>query len=319
MSPSSEPISNLQAVLASGRFAVTSEAGPPRGADAEVMRRKKALLDGAVDACNVTDNQTAVVRMSSVAACRLIYELGMEPVLQMVCRDRNRIAMQSDLLGAYALGIRNVLALSGDHQTFGDHRTAKNVYDIDSIQLLQLIRRMGDEHRFAGGEEVEGPFRMFVGAAWNPFAEPRAIRVPRLAKKIKAGAQFVQTQCIYNLDYFEEVMEKTRNRGLHHKCHIMGGVTPLRSLKMAQYMATNVAGMDIPDAVLKRLQGVPKEVKGGQKQEGIKIAIETLQRLRRIEGVAGAHIMAIEWEDLVPTLVKEAGLFPRPTPGRVAA
>lgn len=317
MSPANAPISHLQAVLASGQFAVTSEAGPPRGADAEVMRRKKALLDGAVDACNVTDNQTSVVRMSSVAACRIVHELGMEPVLQMVCRDRNRIALQSDLLGAYALGIRNVLALSGDHQSFGDHRSAKNVFDIDSIQLVQLIRRMGEERKFAGGDPLEGEFRMFVGAAWNPFAEPRAIRVARLAKKVKAGAQFVQTQCIYNLEYFEEVMDKVRGRGLHEQVHILGGVTPLRSLKMAKYMATQVAGMDIPDAVLARLAAVPKEVKGGQKAEGIRIAIETLRRLQRIPGVAGAHIMAIEWEDLVPTLVKEAGLHPRP--GRIAA
>lgn len=315
----SEPISNLQAVFQAGQFAVTSEAGPPRGADVEVMKKKKGFLEGYVDACNVTDNQTSVVRMSSVAACRLIYEMGMEPVLQMVCRDRNRIAMQSDLLGAYALGIRNVLALSGDHQTFGDHKTAKNVYDIDSIQLVQLIRRMSEEKKFAGGDSIEGDFEMFVGAAWNPFGDPRAIRVSRLAKKIKAGARFVQTQCIYNLEYFEEVMDKVRKRGLHEQCYIMGGVTPLRSLKMAQYMATKVAGMDIPDSVLNRLKNVPKEIKGGQKQEGIKIAIETMQRLREIPGVAGAHIMAIEWEDLVPTLVTEAGLHPRPVVAHQAA
>jgi methylenetetrahydrofolate reductase (NADPH) len=312
-------ISNLQAVFEAGKFAVTAEAGPPRGAGVEEVIEKKEKLDGFVDACNVTDNQTSVVRMSSVAACRILKEHGMEPVLQMVCRDRNRIAMQSDLLGAYALGIRNVLALSGDHQRFGDHFTAKNVYDIDSIQFIRMIRRMGDEKKFASGDDIKGDFQMFVGAAWNPFGDPRPIRVPRLAKKIKAGSQFIQTQCIYNLEYFEEVMDKVVQRGLHEQCYIMGGVTPLKSFRMANYMAKNVAGMDIPEAVLTRIKSAPKGVKGAQKKEGIQIAIETIQKLQKIKGVAGVHVMAIEWESLVPELVKSAGLHPRPTPSAQAA
>jgi methylenetetrahydrofolate reductase (NADPH) len=254
-----------------------------------------------------------MVRMSSVAASRLLIHDDIEPVLQMVCRDRNRIAIQSDLLGPYALGIRNILALSGDHQIFGDHPMAKNVYDVDSIQLVRMIHQM-TEGKFAGGAKIEGRFKMFVGAAANPFGDPRAIRVPRLAKKVEAGAQFIQTQCIYNMDFFEDWMDKVRKRGLHEKVHIMGGVTPLRSFKMANYMAKNVAGMDIPDALLTRIKSAPKGVKGAQKKEGIKIAVETIQKLQKIEGVHGVHIMAIEWEDLVPELVKETGLHPRPTP-----
>jgi len=232
-------------------------------------------------------------------------------VLQMVCRDRNRIAMQSDLLGAYALGIRNVLALSGDHQVFGDHRTAKNVYDLDSIQLIKMIRRMGAEKKFMGGEEIKGEFEMFVGAASNPFGDPKAIRVARLAKKVKAGAQFIQTQCIYNMDYFEEWMEKVVKRGLHEQTYIMGGVTPLKSLGMARYMKNKVAGMDIPDAVIDRMKAAPK---GKKKAEGIKIAIESVQRLQKIKGVSGVHLMAIEWEELIGELVKAGGLHPRPEP-----
>jgi methylenetetrahydrofolate reductase (NADPH) len=296
---------NLESKLRGGKFVITAEAGPPRGARPEVIRKKAKLLKDFVDACNVTDNQTSVVRMSSLAACKLLLEEGVEPVMQMVCRDRNRIAAQSDLLGAAALGIRNVLCLSGDHQTFGDHPQAKNVFDIDSIQLLQIVRRMRDEGKFQSGEDVDGRPQLFLGAAANPFADPFPFRVPRLAKKVKAGAQFIQTQCVFNLEKFGEWMRGVRDRGLHEQVHILAGITPIRSLPMARYMATKVAGMDVPEALIGRVKGVDKKLRG---QEGIKIAVEAIQRLREIEGVRGVHLMAIEWEEAVPEIVRGAGL-----------
>jgi len=300
--------SNLQSVLETGKFAVTAEAGPPRGAKPEVVRSKAKILKGSVDACNVTDNQTSVVRMCSLAACAILREEGLDAVMQMVCRDRNRIAAQSDILGAAALGISNLLCLSGDHQVFGDHPQAKNVFDVDSIQLLKIATDMRDKSRFAGGKEVDGAPEMFIGAAANPFADPFKIQVPRLAKKVAAGAQFIQTQCIFNIEKFEEWMKGVRDRGLHEKTYILAGITPIKSLPMVQYMATKVAGMDVPEAVIERIKGVEKKK---QKQEGIKIAVETIQRLRAIEGVRGVHIMAIEWEEAVPEIVQQANLMSR--------
>jgi len=301
----SESPTKLEAKLRQGKFVVTAEAGPPRGARPEVVQEKGKLLKDCVDACNVTDNQTSVVRMSSLAACKLLLQAGIEPVMQMVCRDRNRIAAQSDLLGAAALGIRNVLCLSGDHQTFGDHPQAKNVFDIDSIQLLQIGRRMRDEGKFQSGEDVDGRPQLFLGAAANPFADPFQIRVPRLAKKVKAGAQFIQTQCVFNLEKFEEWMRGVCDRGLHEQVHILAGITPIKSLPMAKYMATKVAGMDVPDAVIERVKGVDKPAR---KKEGIKIAVEAIQRLKEVDGVRGVHIMAIEWEEAVSEIVRGAGL-----------
>jgi len=300
--------SNLQTVLKAGKFAVTAEAGPPRGAKPEVVRGKAKILKGYVDACNVTDNQTSVVRMCSLAACKILREEGIDAVMQMVCRDRNRIAAQSDILGAAALGISNLLCLSGDHQIFGDHPQAKNVFDIDSIQLLKIAKQMRDESKFSGGKEVDGPPELFIGAAANPFADPFKIQVPRLAKKVAAGAQFIQTQCIFNLDKFAEWMKGVRDRGLHERTHILAGITPIKSLPMAEYMATKVAGIDMPAALLERIKGVEKKK---QKQEGIKIAVETIQQLKEIEGIRGVHIMAIEWEEAVPEIVQQSGLLPK--------
>ncbi len=301
--------SRLEKVLESGQFAVTSECGPPRGADAEVIRKKGEILRDVVDAVNVTDNQTSVVRMSSVASCFILKGMGLDPVLQMVTRDRNRIAIQSDILGAAALGVNNILCLSGDHQVFGDHPKAKNVYDMDSIQLVHSVKTMRDEGKFIEGEEIKPPPKLFIGAACNPFADPFEIRVPRLAKKVAAGVDFIQTQCIYNLDKFEEWMKGVRDRGLHEKVYILAGVTPMKSVGMAKYMKNMVPGMDVPDEVIERLKGVDKEKRA---EEGIKICIETIQRLKEIEGVSGVHIMAIEWEEKVEEIVKGAGLYPRP-------
>jgi methylenetetrahydrofolate reductase (NADPH) len=301
--------SKLERILAAGHLAVTSECGPPRGSDPEVIIKKGKLLKDHVDAVNVTDNQTSVTRLSSLAACIHLKLMGVEPVLQMVTRDRNRIALQSDILGAASFDINNVLCLSGDHQIFGDCPDGQNVFDLDSMQLLQTVRHMRDEGTFISGDDIKRPPSMFVGAAANPFAEPFKIRVPRLAKKIVAGAEFIQTQCIYNLDRFEEWMSGVRDRGLHEKVYILAGITPMKSLGMARYMKNNVPGMDVPDEVINRLAGVPKEK---QAEEGINICLETIERLKEVKGVSGFHIMAIEWEEKVPEIVERAGLFPRP-------
>jgi len=301
--------SRLEKVLASGAFAVTSECGPPRGSDPEVIRKKGECLKGVVDAINVTDNQTSVVRMSSIASCVILKEMGFDPIVQMTTRDRNRIALQSDILGAGALGMNNILCLSGDHQRFGDHPSAKNVYDIDSIQLIQTVHRMREEGKFINGQEIKVAPKFFIGAAENPFADPFEIRVPRLAKKAGAGVDFIQTQCIYNLDKFRLWMKGVVERGLHQKVKILAGVTPMKTVGMARYMKASVPGMDVPDAIIDRLKGAAKGKVG---DEGIKICVETIQQLREMEGVAGVHIMAIEWEEKVKEIAEAAGLLPRP-------
>jgi methylenetetrahydrofolate reductase (NADPH) len=301
--------SKLEKVLAAGHFAVTSECGPPRGSDASEIAEKAELIKNHVDAINITDNQTSVCRTCSLAVCIRLKTMGLEPVLQMVTRDRNRIALQSDILGAAHWDINNILCLSGDHQSFGDSSKGQNVHDLDSMQLLQTVRLMRDEGKFLGGDDIKRPPQMFAGAAANPFADPFEIRVARLAKKVAAGAEFIQTQCIYNLDKFEEWMKGVRDRGLHEKTAIMAGLTPMKSAGMARYMKNRVPGMDVPDEVVKRLADTPKEK---QAEEGIKICIESIQRLKEVEGVRGFHIMAIEWEEKVPGIVEAAGLYPRP-------
>jgi len=301
--------SKLEKVLAAGHFAVTSECGPPRGSDPTEIVEKAEIIKDHVDAINITDNQTSVCRTCSLAVCIRLKTMGLEPVLQMVTRDRNRIALQSDILGAAHWDINNILCLSGDHQSFGDCSKGQNVHDLDSMQLLQTVRLMCDEGKFLGGDEIKRPPQMFAGAAANPFADPFEIRVARLAKKVEAGAEFIQTQCIYNLDKFEEWMQGVRDRGLHEKTAIMAGLTPMKSAGMARYMKNRVPGMDVPDEVVKRLADTPKEK---QAEEGIKMCIESIQRLKEVEGVRGFHIMAIEWEEKVPGIVEAGGLYPRP-------
>lgn len=301
--------SKLERILKEGNMAVTSECGPPRGGDPAAIKEKAEMIRDHVDAINITDNQTSVTRLCSLASCIHLKLMGIEPVLQMVTRDRNRIALQSDILGATSFNINNILCLSGDHQIFGDCPTGQNVFDIDSMQLIQTVRLMRDEGKFLGGDDINRPPEMFVGAAANPFADPFEIRVPRLAKKIAAGVEFIQTQCIYNLDKFELWMQKVRDRGLHEKVYILAGVTPLKSAGMAKYVGKRVPGMDVPDEVIKRISGVPKEK---QAQEGIDICVESIQRLKEVEGVKGFHVMAIEWEEKVPEIVERSGLYPRP-------
>ena len=298
---------NLEKVLESGRFTVTAEAGPPKGTSAAVVQRKGELLRNCCDAVNVTDNQTAIVRMSSLAGCVLLKQLGAEPVMQMVCRDRNRIAIQSDVLGAVALGISNILCLSGDHQKFGNHPTAKNVFDIDSIQLIQTLKNMRDEKKFLCGEDISGEVPLFIGAVANPFADPFDFRVVRLAKKVKAGADFIQTQAIYDVTKFTEWMKMVTDRGLDKQVHILAGVIPIRSAGMARYMRDYVSGVSVPDEVVARMEQAESA-----KEEGARIVLEIIEQLKEISGVHGIHVMAVGWEDIVPEIVEKAGLLPRP-------
>jgi len=297
----------LEKVLESGRFAITAEAGPPKGASAAVIQRKGELLRHCCDAVNVTDNQTAIVRMSSLAGCALLKQQGVDPIMQIVCRDRNRIAIQSDVLGAVALGIGNILCLSGDHQKFGNHPTAKNVFDIDSIQLIQTLKNMRDEKKFLCGEDVTGEVPLFIGAVENPYADPFEFRVIRLAKKVKAGADFIQTQAIYDVAKFATWMEMVTDRGLDEQVHILAGVIPIRSAGMARYMRDYVSGVSVPDEIVTRME----EAKSA-KEEGARIALEIIEQLEEISGVHGIHIMAVGWEDIVPEIIERAGLLPRP-------
>jgi len=301
--------SRLEKILAAGHLAVTSECGPPRGALPGQVREKAAYLKGVVDAINVTDNQTAMVRMSSLAASAIIKQEDLNPVLQVVSRDRNRLAIQADIIGAYSLGVDTMLCLSGDHTKFGDHPMAMNVHDIDSIQMIQMVRDMRDKEIFQGGAALKGAPKMFIGAAANPFADPFELRVLRLEKKINAGVDFIQTQCIFNVEKFEKWMEGVRARELHKKCYILAGITPCKSLGAARYMGNRVPGMDVPKEIIERMASVPKEK---QADEGVDICIETIERLKKVEGVAGFHIMAIEWEEKVEEICERAGLLPRP-------
>ena len=310
--------SNLQRVLEAGEFAVTGEVGPPMGAEAEAVRAKAKILKGYCDAYNVTDNQTAVVRMSSIAASAILLGEGLEPVMQMVCRDRNRIAIQSDILGAAGLGIKNCLCLSGDHQSFGaagklhGHPGAKNVYDIDSIQLLSVLRDLRDEGKQQGGDAVSAAPEMFIGAAWTPLGDPVDFRVIRLAKKIAAGAQFIQTQSIFDVARLAEQMKIVRQEGLHEKAYIMAGIIVPKSAGMLKYMNKNVAGVKVPEELIKRM-----EQASDRKEEGLKVTVELIEQVREIEGVRGVHIQAIEAEGLIPEIVKRGNLLPRPAAGDV--
>ncbi|MGD9733403.1 MAG: methylenetetrahydrofolate reductase [Desulfamplus sp.] len=301
--------SKLERVLKAGHFAFTGEVGPPRGANVDVVREKLKHLKGNVDMVNVTDNQTAMVRMSSWAASIICIQEGIEPNFQMVCRDRNRIAMQADILGAYAHGIRNMLCLSGDHQMFGDHPQSKGVFDVDSMQLIMMVKKMRDEGKFLSGADIDVKPEIFIGAAANPFAEPFEWRVHRLAKKVAAGADFIQTQCVYNMPKIREWIRRANDMGLTEKVYILPGVTPMKSIGMAKYMQSKVPGMDVPDEIIKRLQGVEKKKVS---DEGIKIACEQIQEFKEMKGVAGVHLMPIEWEHMVPEIAERAGVLPRP-------
>jgi methylenetetrahydrofolate reductase (NADPH) len=313
--------SNLARVLDAGEFAVTGEVGPPKGHDAGIVRDKARLLEGCVDAANITDNQTAVARMSSIAAGLILLQAGIEPVIQMTCRDRNRLAMQSDLLGAYALGIKNLLCLSGDHQSGGNHPGAKNVHDIDSMQFISMVKDMRDEGIFQCGEPISsgGP-RYLIGAAANPFGDPEEWRPYRLAKKALAGADFVQTQLVYDIPRFRKYMQRAVDMGVAEQLKIIAGVGPLKSVGMARYMRDRVPGMSVPEELVARMEGAVSGIDKADKAargsawraESIRICIEQIQEIREIDGVAGVHIMGIEWEESIRPITEGAGLLPRP-------
>ena len=312
--------SNLERVLAEGRFAVTGELGPPRSMNMELVHKKIGLLKDYVDAANITDNQTGIVRLSSIAAGIACHQEGLEPVIQMTCRDRNRLAIQSDLMGAAVHGIKNVLCLSGDHQSFGNHPGAKNVHDLDSMQLIRMVQEMRDENKFQSGDEIVGGGpALFIGAAASPFSSPVDMRPFRLAKKIAAGADFIQTQMIFDMDRFKKYMKKVVELGLHEKVSILAGLGPLKSTPMARFLHEKVPGIEVPDHLLERMdtavKGIDEEDKEARKDawraEGIKLCIEQIQEVREIEGVAGVHIMAIEWEAAIKPIVEGAGLLDR--------
>ena len=302
--------SNLARVLATGQMAVCVEVSPPVGPNPEAIQREIKTLKGYGDAYNVTDNQSAMVHVSSLAVSIMLKQAGMEPVVQFTCRDRNRLGIQGDMLGASVFGINTILCLSGDHPIWGDHPQCKAVYDMDSINLIRVARMMRNNQVFENGKTI--PKRApdyFIGAVENPFAPPYEFRPIRLAKKIVAGAQFVQTQLIYNVERFREFMKQVVDLGLHEKVAILAGVGPVRSQRVAEYMRNEVAGMDVPEWVIKRLEGLSKE---DQAKAGIDICCEVAQKVREIEGVRGLHIMAVSWPAAVPEVCKNLGLYPRP-------
>ena len=303
-------LSRLEQILAAGQFAVCAELSPPRGVDLSSIIKDAATLKEYADAVNVTDNQAASVRMASIPVGALLVQQGLEPVAQMTCRDRNRLAIQADLLGAAALGIRNLLCLSGDHGRWGDHPAARNVYDLDSTHLIRLARNMVDHGCLDNGREISPAPEFFIGAAANPFAPPFDYRPMRLAKKVAAGARFVQTQLIYNVERFRTFMQQAGDLGLHEQVYILAGVGPFKSSRMASFMATQVPGMDVPQYLVERMQKTPK---AAQPEEGIRICCEIIEQVRSIPGVAGLHIMAVHWTEAVPEIVNRCGLYPRPT------
>jgi len=305
-----EPQSHLAAVLDQGHFAVTAELSPPRSADLAGVQHEVAVLRDYVDAANVTDNQGANVRMSSIAVSLALVQGGLEPVMQVTCRDRNRLAIQADILGASAWGVRNLLCLTGDHGKWGDHPAALGVYDMDSVHLVRMVREMVDSGCYENGRKIPPPApRLHIGAAANPFAPPYEYRPMRMAKKVAAGAQFIQTQIVYNVQRFRDFMAGVRDLGLHEQVSILAGVAPIRSAAAARFMAERVAGMDVPQALVDRMSATPK---AAQPAEGIAICVEIIEQVRQIEGVAGVHITAIQWPEAVPEIVKRSGLWPRP-------
>jgi len=297
--------SNLEKVLKTEGFAVTAEIGPPKGCDAEKIKEKAEIVKNCADAFNVTDNQTAVVRLSSFGSSVILLDMGLEPIMQMACRDRNRIALQSDVLGACAVGVRNILFITGDHQCFGNHPGARGVFDLDSIQLIKIVKDMRDEGVFQSGDEIKfGNPNVFIGGAANPFADPLSFRVDRLEKKILAGVDFIQTQSVFNLERFNLWMDEVCSRGLDKKVFVLAGVTPLKSLKMCERMKFHVPGVDIPDEIYNRMKNASDPAK-----EGFDISLELIKEIKKTKGVSGVHITALFWEDIIPSLVSESGLL----------
>ena len=292
-------ISNLHKILSKSIFTITAEIGPPKSSDNTIIIEKGKILKDYADAFNITDNQTAVVRMSSLSASKILIDNDIEPILQITCRDRNRIALQSDILGAAALGVKNILCLTGDHQSFGNHPESKGVFDVDSIQLIQIVKNMRDNGIFQNGEKITSKKpALFIGAATNPFLKCTEFTVDRLEKKINAGTNFVQTQSVFNIDKFNIWMDEIKSRGLDEMVHIIAGVSPLKSKKMANRMKFHIPGVDIPDDLYARMEKSEKP-----EVEGYKISLELTNMIKKIKGVHGIHYTALFWERIIPELV----------------
>lgn len=300
--------SRLERVLRSGRFAVTAELNPPDSADPQSVYERALVLADVCDAINATDASGANVHMSSVGVCALLTRAGYEPVMQVSCRDKNRIAIQGDLLGAAAMGVRNVLCLTGDGVQAGDQPDAKPVFDLESMSLLRTARILCEKGQFLSGRKLDVPPRFFLGAAANPFAPPYDFRPQRLAKKVEAGADFIQTQYCFDIPRLQQYMQAVRNLGLHERVFILVGVGPLRSAKAAEWMRTHVPGVVIPDETIRRLESLPA---ARQREEGKNICVEIIRQVSEIEGVSGVHVMAFRQEELVAQIIEEAGLLPR--------
>lgn len=299
----------LQQILETNTFAVTAEIGPPKSADPFVVQHKAEMLKGCADAFNITDNQTAVARMSSLAGACLVKQKNVEPVFQIACRDRNRLALQADVLGASALGIHNMLLVTGDHQSKGNHPHAKGVFDIDSVQLISIVKNLCENHIFENNEPVKShPPCAYIGAVANPFVSSISLRVDRLEKKIHAGTNFIQTQSVFNIPRFEQWMDAVRDRGLDTKVHILAGITPLKSVKMMERMKYHVPGVDIPEEIAQRIRNADDV-----ETEALLITQELISQVKSIKGVHGVHITALFWEQKIPEIVQKAGLLPRPT------
>ncbi len=299
----------LERVLRRGEFAVTAELNPPDSANSLDVFERAAIFEGWVDAINAVDASGANCHMSSVGICALLTRMGYAPILQISCRDRNRIAIQGDVLGASAMGVQNVLCLTGDGVQAGDQPGAKPVFDLDCMSLLETVRIMRDNSKFLSGRKLTYPPRVFLGAAINPFAPPYDFRPHRLAKKIAAGAQFVQSQYCFDVPMFKEYMKKVRDLGLHEKCYIMAGVGPMASAKTAKWIRSNVPGVHIPDSVITRLEGAEN-----QKKEGKQLCIDIINEVKDIEGVSGIHVMAYRQEEFVSEIVHESGVLKGRTP-----
>jgi len=302
--PGHDSPGRLERVLRAGCFAVTAEIAPPDSADPEEVYKRAALFDGCVDAINATDGSGAHCHMSSVGMCSLLTRRGYAMVMQVSGRDKNRIAIQGDVLGAAAMGVCSILCLTGDSVEVGDHPEAKPVFDLDCMSMLKMIRGMRDDEQFLSGRKLTSPPRVFLGAAANPFGPPRDYRPHRLAKKVEAGAQFVQTQYCFDIDVFREYMKAVRDLGVHEKVFILAGVGPLASARSAEWIRTNVPGVHIPDDVIRRLQGADN-----QKEEGVNICVDMIRQLQDIEGVHGVHIMAFRQEHRVAEIVERSAVL----------
>ena len=294
----------LERVLRAGGFAVTAEISPPDSADPNEVYERAAHFDGCVDAINATDGSDANCHMSSVGMCSLLTRRGYAMVMQVSARDRNRIAIQGDVLGAAAMGVYNVLCLTGDGVDVGDHPEAKPVFDVDCMSMLSMIRTMRDESRFLSGRKLSTPPNVFLGAAANPFAPPLDYRPHRLAKKAVAGAQFVQTQYCFDMEIFRNYMRAVRDAGTDEKVFILAGVGPLASARSAEWIRSNVPGVHIPDTVIQRLKGAED-----QKEEGVKLCVDMIRELQEIDGVHGVHIMAFRQEHRVAEIVERSGVL----------